>query len=241
MSLDAAALERYLEDYRRQGYPAVSHSERYRTLYHPAYRVVSERYMRDYEVFLQIDRVLQDAGKKQVVVAVDGMCGSGKTTLGNLLQEIYDCNVFHMDDFFLQPGQRSRERLEAPGGNVDYERFQAQILEHLGDPEGVFYQIYDCSRQQLGRNVQVGCKRLNIVEGAYSQHPYFGNVYDLRFFCGISEEEQVHRIRVRNGEEMLKRFQSEWIPMENKYFAAFGIREKSLYVEGGSRNRSGGI
>ena len=75
-------------------------------------------------------------------------------------------------------------------------------------------------------------RRLNIVEGAYSQHPYFGDVYDLRFFCGIPKEEQMRRIRRRNGEEMLKRFCAEWIPRENRYFAAFGIREKSVYVDG---------
>lgn len=234
LPLDADVLEGYLDSYRRQGYPAVSHSHEYRRRYHPAYRVVSQRFARYYEVFRQIDRVLESSGQKQVVVAVDGMCGSGKTTLGAILQEIYDCNLFHMDDFFLQPGQRTRERLEEPGGNVDYERFRAQVLEHLKDPEGCCYQIYDCSIRQLDRKVQTGYRRLNIVEGAYSQHPYFGDIYDLRFFCGVPEEEQMARIRARNGEELLRRFRSEWIPMENKYFAAFGIREKSLYVEGGT-------
>jgi hypothetical protein len=31
--------------------------------------------------------------------------------------------LFHTDDFFLQPHQRTRERLESVGGNIDYERF----------------------------------------------------------------------------------------------------------------------
>lgn len=232
ISLDAPAFELYLEDYRRRGCPAVSHSEAYRNRYHPAYRVVSDWYGRYYEVFQQIDLVLGNADKDQVVVAVDGMCGSGKSTLGGILQEIYDCNLFHMDDFFLQPGQRTKTRLEEPGGNVDYERFQEEILAHLEAPQDFCYQAYDCSRQKLGERVQVVRRRLNIVEGAYSQHPYFGDVYDLRFFCGIPKEEQMRRIRRRNGEEMLKRFCAEWIPMENRYFAAFGIREKSVYVDG---------
>lgn len=33
-------LDTYLEEYARAGYPMVSHSERYRQTYHPAYRVV---------------------------------------------------------------------------------------------------------------------------------------------------------------------------------------------------------
>ena len=34
--------------------------------------------------------------KDMVIVAIDGKCTSGKTTLAAKLTEIYDCNVFHM-------------------------------------------------------------------------------------------------------------------------------------------------
>ena len=114
------------------------------------------------------------------------------------------------------------------GGNVDYERFQKEILAHIGDEKGLSYQVYDCSKRQLAQRIQVPRSDLNIVEGSYSQHPYFGPVWDLRFFCGISEEEQISRIRLRNGEAMLERFKNEWIPKENEYFTAFSIREKSI-------------
>ena len=49
----------------------------------------------------QIDLLLEE--KDFVLVAIDGKCTSGKTTLASKLTEIYDCNVFHMDDFFLRP------------------------------------------------------------------------------------------------------------------------------------------
>lgn len=39
-SFSLAELEEYLSAYERAGYPAVSHSETYRRLYHPAYRVL---------------------------------------------------------------------------------------------------------------------------------------------------------------------------------------------------------
>ena len=41
-AFEAAELEEYLSEYKRQGYPAVSHSEEYRKAYLPAYRVVKE-------------------------------------------------------------------------------------------------------------------------------------------------------------------------------------------------------
>lgn len=181
-----------------------------------------------------IDRLLNEKQGETVNVAVDGMSGSGKSTLAKLLADIYGCNVFHMDDFFLQPFQRTAERLGEPGGNVDYERFKEQVICHLSDEEGLEYQIYDCGCQELTRRVAVPRSRLNVIEGSYSHHPYFGECYDLRIFLEIDGDKQVERIRRRNGEFMLRRFTEEWIPMENAYFEAFKIREKSDIVLGES-------
>ena len=47
----------------------------------------------------EIDRLLVSS-KSPVIVAIDGVCGGGKTTLGEWLAMQYDCNLFHMDDFF---------------------------------------------------------------------------------------------------------------------------------------------
>ena len=221
-------VEKYLGDYKKQGYPPVSHSEKYRRLYHPAYRVAAEYYTRYYDVFLKIDRLRAEHGNKPVLVSIDGMCGSGKSTLGRILREIYGCRLFHMDDFFLRPCQKTGERLKQPGGNIDYERFREEILDHIGEKEGLDYRPYDCGTQTLGEPVWEPYNSLNILEGVYSQHPYFGDVYDLRIFCRIGKEEQERRILKRDGKEMLKRFQSQWIPMENQYFETFHIAESSM-------------
>lgn len=224
-------LDSYLSEYKRQGYPAVSHSEVYRRLYHPAYRVADDHYARYFTAFLEIDRVM--AGRKDTVLAaIDGMCGSGKSTMGHALQEVYSCRLFHMDDYFLRPEQRTAERYAQPGGNIDYERFGEEILNHVGGREGLAYRPFDCKTFALGQAVRTQWSRLNLAEGSYSQHPYFGDVYDLRFFCRISAGEQRRRIRERNGEEMLEKFENMWIPMENRYFETFKIRENSILIQG---------
>ena len=135
-----------------------------------------------------------------------------------------------MDDFFLQPFQRVPERFHEPGGNVDYERFKTQVIDCLDSPQGVEYQVYDCGAQRLSKTVRAPRRTFNVIEGSYSQHPYFGNCYDLRVFLEVGEDEQRERIRRRNGEFMLRRFEEEWIPMENAYFKACNIRENSQMV-----------
>ena len=229
IGLDRERTQAYIRAYEEKGYPAVSHSEVYRANYHPAYRIVNAMYGQALPLFARIDRLLKEAGGRTVNIAVDGMSGSGKSTLAKLLEGIYGCNTFHMDDFFLPPVKRTTERFGEPGGNVDYERFKEQVIDHLGE-ERVEYQVYDCSLQELSRTVKTSGRGVNVVEGSYSQHPYFGDCYDLRIFLEIDGEELAERIRRRNGEFMLRRVVGEWIPMENTYFSHFKIRENSQIV-----------
>ena len=45
LPFDAAGFEAGVSEWRRMGYPAIHHSEVFRREYHPAYRVVSRRYL----------------------------------------------------------------------------------------------------------------------------------------------------------------------------------------------------
>lgn len=155
--------------------------------------------------------------KDVVIVAIDGKCTSGKTTLAAKLAEIYDCNVFHMDDFFLRPEQRTPERFAEVGGNVDYERFKDEILIPLQAGKQFSYRPFDCSTFTLADPVTVMPKQLNIIEGTYSHHPYFGNPYDLKVMLTVTPELQRERILQRPA-FLHQRFFEQWIPMENRYF-----------------------
>ena len=135
-----------------------------------------------------------------------------------------------MDDFFLQKEQRTPERLAEVGGNVDYERFREEVLEPLLAGESVTYRIFDCGTLEIGESKVITPKRINIIEGSYSLHPYFGAPYDLKIFTNITYEKQLENIRNRNGEEKLKIFIERWIPKEEAYFEKFGIKESSDIV-----------
>ena len=168
----------------------------------------------------RIDLLL--AQKERIIIAIDGSCTAGKTTLSAALSEQYDCCVFHMDDFFLRPEQRTAERFTETGGNVDYERFQTEVLAPLKAGKAFSYRPYDCHSLRFKEPVTVQPKRLNIVEGTYSLHPYFGDPYDLKVCLLVSPELQRRRILKRPA-FLHKRFFEEWIPMEHRYFDGFAI------------------
>ena len=171
-----------------------------------------------------IDTLLETGN--QVIIAIDGNCTAGKTTLAAELEKAYDCNVFHMDDFFLRPEQRTPERFAQPGGNVDYERFREEVLLPLLSGKEFSYRPFDCKTFNLSEPVSVPVKKLNIIEGSYSMHPYFSDPYDLKILLTVDPMLQQQRILERPA-FLQERFFTQWIPMENQYLEAFRIAEKA--------------
>ena len=92
------------------------------------------------------------------------------------------------------------------------------------------YRRFDCKSMMLDEGVTVPNKRITIIEGSYCMNPYFGDIYDLKVFMDIGEEEQLANIRERNGEEKLPVFLERWIPKEEAYFQKFQIKEQSDIV-----------
>lgn len=170
--------------------------------------------------------------QERVLVAIDGRCGAGKTTLAARLQAEFPCRVFHMDDFFLQPYQRTPERLQAPGENVDHERFLQEVLLPAARGEGVVYRPYLCAHEVLGPAVFVPPARLTIVEGSYACHPALWPYYHLRIFLTVDSREQLRRIEARSGPEKLRQFIDRWIPLEEQYFRACSLAERCDFFLG---------
>lgn len=218
LPFSAGEMAAAIDTWRRAGFPACRHSEAFRAAYAPAYRVVRREFAWMLPLLAAIDRKM--AEQDRVLAAIEGGCASGKTTLAGWLKKIYDCSVFHMDDFFLRPAQRTEARLAEPGGNVDRERFCEEVLLPLTRGEPVQYRRYDCQTQTLGPAVEIPPKSLNIVEGAYSMHPLLSGHYDVTAVLRISPELQRTRILARNGPELGERFFTRWIPLEERYFAA---------------------
>ena len=180
-------------------------------------------------LFCMIDELLQK--KKQVFVAIDGNSAAGKSSLSMLLKSVYSCNVFSMDDFFLRPCQRTPERLSEPGGNVDYERFEKEIIGALQSGIPFTYQAYDCQSRELSEPRAIAPNRLNVIEGVYCLHPRLFSTYDIKVFLSLDAAEQRNRLAKRNI-SLYDRFMDEWIPMENNYFEVFQIPAKCDFVFG---------
>ncbi len=167
--------------------------------------------------------------KGPAIVVIDGMCGSGKTTLAEALAARLHLPVVHMDDFFLPFDLRTRERLSQPGGNVHYERFAREVLPFLAQQKVFRYRKFHCSNGVYSWEecpAEKGC----IVEGSYSLHPAFQaswqEIQAVTVFLSVAPDEQLKRLEKRNP-DLMDAFQSRWIPMETNYFETFRPAEKA--------------
>jgi len=170
-----------------------------------------------------IEKLLQlTESNATILVAIDGRCASGKTTLAAHLSEKLDCQVVHMDDFFLQPFQRSEKRLSQPGENIDHERILSEVLLPLSNGKTAVYRPFDCQSGGFGEPKNISPGGVILFEGSYSCHPSLQKFYHLKIFLTISADEQLKRLNLRNPER-IEAFKSKWIPLEEKYFSRYNV------------------
>lgn len=166
--------------------------------------------------------------KTRAYIAIDGMAASGKTTLAKALSSRFSsCAVTYMDDFTMPFEARYPGYFEKTLSNADVARFDREVLSPLLCGEAAVYRPYRCHPVPgFGDPVVIPADcAVVIVEGAYCLHPDLFGRYDLRVLSLIDEDTQRERILKRNGSEQLQRFESLWIPMENRHIAARRLKE----------------
>ena len=213
-------MEPWLAEYRRSGCPPVSHSETFRQTYHPHYRLLHAEFACFFPALLAVSGLVETG--RPAFVAIDGRCGSGKTGLAALIAALFPCNILHTDDFYLPMDRRPENWEKLPAGNMDLSRFLKEALLPAKRGGTVLYRPYDCSTGTYREEIMLSPKLLTVAEGSYSLHPDLADQYDMKLFLTCSPEEQMRRIRAREG-AYAEVFRTRWIPMEERYYLAFGI------------------
>ena len=164
--------------------------------------------------------------KDKVLIAIDGMSGSGKSTFARLLSSELNATLVHCDDFFLRPEQRTEKRLRTPGGNLDTERLLSEVIKPIFAEKSFVYRPFNCHIMDFDETLTITPADVVILEGSYSCHPELYDFFDIHIFLSTDRLTQVSRILLREGYNKTKIFIEKWIPMENKYFQHFHIKDK---------------
>ncbi len=169
------------------------------------------------------------ASGEPVVAAIDGRCGSGKTTLADIIAGQMPCNICHMDDFYLPFPRRKSGWEGKAAGNMDLERFLREVLLPARGGQPILYRPYDCGSGTYLPAAALSPGGLTVVEGSYSLHPLLRPHYGWSLFLTCSKEEQARRLKAREGDRW-PAFEDRWIPMEERYIRACAVEETASLV-----------
>lgn len=209
-------MEEWTAEYRRQGCPPVGHSAAFREAYRPHYRLLRQEMAGFFPALLEIEKLSRT--REPAIVAIDGRCGSGKSSLAQLAEWSIPCQVVHMDDFYLPKDRRAPDWMEVPAGNMDLERFREEILRPAQAGALEDYRPFVCRTGRLEAPVELGCYPLTLVEGSYSLYPSLRWFYRKTIFLTCDAQTQRKRLQTRDAAS-LPAFQTTWIPLEEQYFS----------------------
>lgn len=196
----------------------IHHSEVYQNNYHPHYRVINKKYLTDEMKLVQCLNFINNLNGRKII-ALEGKCGSGKTTIAKAIAKHLPITIIEIDDFFLPQARKTKTRLNEIGGNIDYEAVH-KVLTKIAERTLNSYQKYNCTTSAYEEKPFIDSDII-ILEGVYSYHPYFRHLIDYLIFLDIDNFTQNERLKSRTN---YSRFIEEWIPLENTYFESENIK-----------------
>ena len=167
---------------------------------------------------------------ERLLVTIDGPCASGKTTLAEKLAVVLDAAVVHTDDYVIPHGQKTPERLAIPGGNCDADRLCKEVVIPWKCGDTAFIRRYDCRNDRLLPAEKLPESRILILEGSYSNLPMIREHADIRVFVNTPWKIRKERLTRRESPQSLQMFYDRWIPLEDRYFEAYGLPDRECIL-----------
>lgn len=112
---------------------------------------------------------------------------------------------------------------------MDLTRLRDEALRPAYAGQTVDYRAYSCREGAYLPPAQLPAQPLVILEGSYSHHPLLRPYETLRVFVTCTKAEQTRRLQAREGARYAD-FAARWVPLEEGYFAQYGIAENADFV-----------
>lgn len=149
-------------------------------------------------------------------VAIDGMTGAGKTALAAHLSKRFGAPVVHLDDFRLPLSERKPDWETTPGGEMDFERFDEEIVTPWLTKKPLVYSVVDPKSGEITERRALPDGQMFLFEGTYALHPLIRDFYDLRLFMKVDGQVQASRLE-KDGTPV----DASALARENEYFVGY--------------------
>ncbi len=189
----------------------------------------------------------EDISKKIYIIGVDGLGGSGKSTLVNSLKsqlqnENYSSYVLHIDDFIHPKCIRydiSKEEWYCYY-NVQwrYDYVVKEILSPIKNGEIIDKQIeiYDKENDRyITQRVNLVHSSVLILEGIFLQRKELKAYLDFIIYLDVPQKVRLNRVLARDGymgglEDIKCKYEKRYFPAEEKYILEYSPIENADFV-----------
>ena len=159
-----------------------------------------------------------------VLIAIDGLGGSGKTTLADFLQqELEKCAIIQLDDFY-SPALHAADLL----------RLKEQVLLPLHDHQEAKYRIYEWKTNSYSDWHVLEPEGIFIFEGVYALDKNIRDYYDVKVWINypadLGLKRGVARDILRDGVDNTEQWKNIWMPLEAKYKAEQEPEKTADYI-----------
>lgn len=149
--------------------------------------------------------------KELVLIAIDGVGGSGKTTLAELLHKnLIGSTIIQLDDFYSPKLQKA-----------DLERLKNQVLIPLHNNSQANYQIYQWKTDSYSDEHTLLPKGVIIFEGVFSLDKDIRDFYDFKIWIDYPSDlgfkSGINRDIQRDGVDNSDKWKNIWMPLEEEY------------------------
>ena len=165
-----------------------------------------------------IEKIASDCAKSNLVIAIDGPAGSGKTTLASeIAANISGSEIIHMDDLY-------RGWLLTLGPNLTREL--QSICEQIEKSDEIVFQKYDWVNDSLLTPTTIAIPRLLILEGVGSAQKGIDDFLNLKVWIEVPIEIGLERVLRRDGDEISEAMETFLLDQE-AHFTVDETKERS--------------
>lgn len=173
-----------------------------------------------------VDAIPVPSNDERVIIGIDGLSRSGKTTIGNFLCSYYvekgvPAVLLHLDDYIVERNRRYETGIESWREYYelqwDVERMVEDLLAPLKTMSELSMKVYDeTSDQHREESIHLPENSLIIIEGVFLQREEWRSYFD--FLCYVDSPRN-KRFSREKGEtqKQLEKFEQRYWKAEDYY------------------------